>query len=342
MAASVSALDLRRRAQIVEGKPNEHDGEVIVQNIKDFDVQKTIFKTVSAEMMPMIRDSFAKELFWSDKAVAKVEARTSKILAENPKLTQLKSPSPELLQFMEEECEFNIEHADGSFMDHLHFCYVYGSVHMPCHSSIPLFLHSIMGVGTNLFPMKLEQKSKLSALVTAEDLVHIEAFPTVLRLLNSRLLLDDLLTMSADDLSNIDGLECCRLLGPGMDHDGQVGKSDNSPVRLDADQLWLHLNYQLVHTMDFLPPSQWKEMLSSSLLHVFIDLHHLLKRAGKLMSTVNFDSDKWAEEVVGNQTPEALQAVERFKAFITGYSEKIGHSLDYKITFKAQIRQSKL
>ena len=27
-----------------------------------------------------------------------------------------------LFRFMAEECDFSLEHADGSFMDHLHFC----------------------------------------------------------------------------------------------------------------------------------------------------------------------------------------------------------------------------
>merc|ERR550514_1825236 len=123
-------MDLRRKAQILEAKPNEHDGEVIIQDMKDFNIQKTIFKTVDSEFIPMIRENFAKELFWSDKAVAEIEARTAKMLAENPKWAELKAHNPELIKFMMEECEFKIEHADGSFMDHLQFCYEYGSVHM--------------------------------------------------------------------------------------------------------------------------------------------------------------------------------------------------------------------
>merc|ERR1719498_703185 len=170
-----------------------------------------------------------------------------------------------------------------------------------------------MGVGTNLFPMKLELKGRLAELVSSQDLVHIEAFPTVLRLLNTRTLLDRLLAMSEKELSQIEGLQCCRLIGPNMDHDGQVGKSDNAPVHLNAEEFWIHLNYQLIHTMDFLPPDQWREKLEFSLLHVFIDLLALLKRAGKLMANIDFDSDMWSKELLAKRTPESTKSVETFK-----------------------------
>lgn len=337
-------MNIRRKAQLVEGKPNEHDGEVIAQPMKDFDIEKTVFHPLVAllqqrgplgtngvDEIQSLKENFAKELFWSDKAVTRVEAGIGQMTG---KLLHVKELNPELLKFMYEECDFKLEHADGSFMDHLLFCYVYGSVHMSNHSPIPLFLHSIMGVGQNLFPMKLEQKHRLAELVSSEDLVHIEAFPTIIRLLNTRALLDDLMAMSNEDLENIDGFECCRLLGPGMDHDGQTGKSDNATLHLNCAQFWVHLNYQLIHTMDFLPPVQWKEMLHNSLLHVFVDLHYLLKRAGKLMSTMDFDSARWLEK----QGTEGLSSVDQLKAMMTNFSEKINHSLDYKILSKIRAK----
>eukprot|EP00439_Symbiodinium_sp_Y106_P010187 s9182_g1.t1 len=76
-----------------------------------------------------------------------------------------------------------MEHADGSFLDHLQFCYEYCAAHFKGHSPRVLFLHSIMGVGTNYFPMKLELVPKLQTLVSDEEFKHIEAFPSILRLL---------------------------------------------------------------------------------------------------------------------------------------------------------------
>merc|ERR1719507_380098 len=149
-------------------------------------------------------------------------------------------------------------------MEHLQFCFEYGSVHMPEHSAVPLFLHSIMGVGTNLFPMRLDQRPRLAALVSAHDLAHIEAFPSVLRLLFSTRLLHDLMAMTVKDLAAIEEFECYRVIGPDMDPDGLVGQSDNAPLRLTAEQFWVHLNYQLIHSMDFLPATEWKGKASST------------------------------------------------------------------------------
>ncbi|CAE7234232.1 ANK3 [Symbiodinium pilosum] len=76
-----------------------------------------------------------------------------------------------------------MEHADGSFLDHLQFCYEYCAAHFEGHSPRVLFLHSIMGVGTNYFPMKLDLVPKLQTLVSDEEFKHIEAFPSILRLM---------------------------------------------------------------------------------------------------------------------------------------------------------------
>ena len=52
-------------------------------------------------------------------------------------------------------CQVKAEHADGSFMDHLLFCHDYCAVHFKGHSPRVLLLHSILGVGTNIFPIKV-------------------------------------------------------------------------------------------------------------------------------------------------------------------------------------------
>ena len=33
---------------------------------------------------------------------------------------------------------------------------------------------------------------------------------------------------------------------------------DNAPVRLSTEELWVQLNYQLVHLLDFLPAGDWE------------------------------------------------------------------------------------
>ena len=53
----------------------------------------------------------------------------------------------------------------GSFLDHLQFCYEYSAAYFKQHSPRVLFLHSILGVGTNIFPMKQEDESTLASMV---------------------------------------------------------------------------------------------------------------------------------------------------------------------------------
>ena len=69
-------------------------------------------------------------------------------------------------------------------MDHLKFCYEYSATHFRAHSPRVLLLHSILGVATNYFPMKAELLPKLQGMLTDFENTHVEAFPSILRLLN--------------------------------------------------------------------------------------------------------------------------------------------------------------
>jgi len=322
-------MDLRRKEQIIEARPIDHTGEVLEMENPDFDVSKTIFKHIDPKRLPMIKKAFGTQLFWSDSAVARIEKKTADMLAQNQRWAGLKAPSPELMKFMVEECDFNTEHADGSFLDHLQYCYEFSSVHMPNHSAIPMFLHSIMGVGTNLFPMKLEQKPRLAELVSAKDMTHIEAFPSVLRLLLRNILLSKLAMMSNDELASIEELQFYRLTGPDMDHDGLVSKSDNVPLKLNKEQFWVHLNYHLIHVTDFMPALEWEKKLNSVIFYLVVTLHQLLKRAGKLYVRFDFDSDAWVDKVA-------------YQENVDSFSEKIGFRLEYKLKTGGSIYDSKL
>ncbi|CAE8629635.1 unnamed protein product [Polarella glacialis] len=178
-----------------------------------------------------------------------------------------------------------------------------------------------MGVGTNLFPMKLEQSPELAKLVTAELLAHIEAFPTVLRLLQTGLL-EELSKMPKEQLPGIEGIECYRLLGPEID---TLKKSDNHPLHLTGEHFWVHLNYHLIHFLDFLPASQWEVKMGGEFFSLF---HGVLTRAGKLMANIQFDSEKWAALP---ETPESKQGKAQVQMALTNFSGRKGHSLDYKL-----------
>ena len=140
-------LDVRRKFQIAKGGATDHAGEVIVVALPGFDIDKTIFGSVEGALpRTVIKSKIGIELFWSDFAVSRANAAYALV----PQPPSYKSS---IIKFMSEECDLKMEHADGSFMDHLRFCHEYSAQHYKGKSPIPLFLHSIMGVGTNFFPM---------------------------------------------------------------------------------------------------------------------------------------------------------------------------------------------
>ena len=68
---------------------------------------------------------------------------------------------------------------------------------------------------------------------------------------------------------NLLGLSCRRVL-------------DNAEVHLSSEQLWAHLNYQLIHLIDFLPATAWQVTFNDYFAVFFVRLHALLQREGKL------------------------------------------------------------
>lgn len=58
-------------------------------------------------------------------------------------------------------------------MDHLNFVRDFSALHLPSESPRILFLHSICGVGTNIWPMKREQLPKLESLLDPGEFKHV-------------------------------------------------------------------------------------------------------------------------------------------------------------------------
>ena len=135
-------LDVRRKFFVAEGGVRDLQAECVVVQDEDFDVENSIFAVLPEKIKLMAAANQFKP-YWSDAAVARAEKAYEgvKPVAEERK---------PLLQFMASECNFKLEHADGSFMDHLTFCRDYCAAHYDSVSSTPLFIHSIMGVGTNV------------------------------------------------------------------------------------------------------------------------------------------------------------------------------------------------
>lgn len=319
-SSNTTHLDLRRRDQVARSGPQDHAGKVHVLPNPRIDIDKTIFRTADEAAKASLKTRFCVEIFWSESAIAEIDQATAETLERKSAWAAMPKHNAKLLTFMGTECDFAVEHADGSFLDHLQFCYEYGVAHLPGSvSAMPLFLHSIMGVGTNLFPMALEKRDQLASFLTTEEVVHIEAFPTVNRLLSTGLL-KEMAAMDASELDDISGLECSRMIGPNMHERMQ---SDNAPIRLTREQLWIQLNYQLIHLLDFIPVERWEERVGE--IKEFAVLHALLRRAGKLIARIEFDSDKWvavAATCAGNEVKERM---------LRAYSAQIGHRLEYKL-----------
>jgi hypothetical protein len=211
-------------------------------------------------------------------------------------------------------------------MDHLQFCYEYGIAHYKAQSPRVLFLHSIMGVGTNVFPMPADKEPKLQSMLTDEEYLHIQAFPSILRLLYSRGLLVEL-TQNLEHLDNLKSIHFNRVI-------------DNKVMSLTASQLWVQLNYQICHQLDFLPVSNWMALKSNAFLSVFVDLYNFLKASKKLQAEINFDltsGENTSEglpltlgSLITQNVPEGLAKFLGAKQ-VQENSKKIGHCLEYQL-----------
>lgn len=270
--------------------------ECIVVPDKDFDVDSSIFG-VLPEKIKMAAAASQMKPYWSDAAVA----RADKAYEEVKPVAEERKP---LLQFMATECDFKLEHADGSFMDHLTFCRDYCAAHYSCVSSTPLFIHSIMGVGTNvrrhgcllsqlclavsvserhracacararliglggctrqIFPMEAHKIPMLASILTPDEMDHVQAFPSILRIVAP---ISTALRENLYRIQQLEGITFHRLI-------------DNELISLTGPQLWVQLNYHLIHLMDFLPIADW--LSNKRALTGFAQLHCLLSDAGEL------------------------------------------------------------
>jgi len=319
---SLGELDVRRKCQIAKGGPTDHSGEVVVSAVPGFDLDTTIFGSISGALPRTVQKSkIAIELFWSDSAVSRVD-KMYEIVPSPP------SYKKGLMDFMQHECDFAIEHADGSFMDHLKFCHDYSVYNAPGISPTPLFLHSIMGVGTNFFPMTVDLIPKLKTLVTELEYKQIEAFPSVLRLVLGTNLLDDL-EKNVHRLDSLQSVSFRRVI-------------DNEPLTLKSDEFFQQLNYQLMHTLDFLPAASWLNQMDDGFMNAFISLHFILSDSKKMVCKVDYHAGSGEKtkdgipvtvgSILRGIVPDAIIKTLARKA-ICKFSNAIGHDLQYEIVW---------
>lgn len=329
---------LKRRQTIAFARPTDNAGAVTASVDSSFDLGDTIFKTLpKGSALEKVQISKLNTILdWAPAAVEQVNAAYTAM-----------PPSPAvddeaLHRFMRDECDFAMEHADGSFIEHLHFCRDYTTRHFAGGRPRVMLMHSICGVGTNCFPMRADQLPRLESLLTPAEFAQVQAFPTVLRLLVHGPLLAELpklLASAKQDARSVDtdgkhnahafrGLRCHRLL-------------DNAPIHLTAEQLIENLNYQLIHLLDFLPAAAWKRTSNDFFFQVFVALHEALDAAGELRCEVGWDAAWMQPDVTGARPPTVRHwiidmlpqtlVMRLASQQVKAYSAAIGHSLDYEL-----------
>ena len=316
---------IQRKAAIARGAALEHTGKVRIEPIANFDLDRTIFKTLEGRAARfVVTTRVGKEAHWDAAAARDVQAEYDAARAGHP----LPPVSPELMQFLVRECDFDVEHADGSFLDHLYFCFEYSVQHYPGRSPLVMLLHSILGTGTNTFAMRAEKIPELRKLMTPWEWAQTEAFPSVLRLLYAGGLRQEL-------RENIHRPEAMASISFHR-------VIDNAPITMSGEDLWVALNYQLIHLVDFLPVANWSVHQNDTSFILFRDLYDLLERAGKREAIVGYTPTSRPRRMEGEPqgvgswltTLIPVSASERMAArSVSRFSQRIGHSLDYRITW---------
>ena len=319
----------QRKAAIAWGKCTDHQGQVTVSPIPNFNLDKTIFTTLEGTLPRMVIEAkIAKSVSWNDARAQEIEQAYQEVRNQH----NIPDVRTELVDFMVHECDFNMEHADGSFLDHLLFCHDYAALYFPEQSPTIQLLHSILGTATNTFAMKAQKIPSLYALLSEEEKTHVEAFPSMLRLITSLTLLEEL----SQNMQRLDELESIRF----------HRVIDNEPCTMSAEDLWNQLNHQLIHFVDFLPAANWAHHSSDPVLQSFERLSTFLDQADKRRAKVDivFPAPKGP---LSKPTNEVLSFGGKVSSFIPSsikkklaaksvrkFSKKINHSLDYTLTWK--------
>ena len=112
--------------------------------------------------------------------------------------------------------------------------------------------------------MEAEKIPQLASMLTPDEMAHVQAFPSIIRI-GPQLCTE--LRAHLGKKTLLQGINFHRVI-------------DNEAIHLSASQLWVQLNYHLIHLMDFLPIADWSGK-RASLAH-FARLHALLSDAREL------------------------------------------------------------
>lgn len=310
-----------RKAAIAYAGARDHKGKVEVKPIANFDLDRTIFQTLqSPAARYVVRHRVGKDVSWHSDASADVQAAYDQATAD---LELPVVPEP-LATFLVKECDFDVEHADGSFLDHLYFCFEYTAKYYPAGSPLVMLLHSILGTGTNTFAMEANKIPQLEALLSPSDFLQVAAFPSVLRLLYSGELRAELRQNVGRPIKTI---SMRRVI-------------DNEPLELTGDEFWEAMNYQLIHLVDFMPVANWSAHRSDTSYILFRQVFDLMDRADAIEAQVMLREPAEGPTLQGEAaslggwltTMIPVGVSEKMSArSVQRFSEACGHSLRYQI-----------
>jgi hypothetical protein len=178
--------------------------------------------------------------------------------------------------------------------------------------------------------MELKKLPMLQSLVPPEEMALVEAFPSILRLMLHGPFLNELRSADTAKLAGLQAVHMHRVI-------------DNAPITIDSTQLWASFNYHLIHAIDFLPAASWQRTSGNYFFEIFISLHELLTRTGHLECKLGWQPE-WMQPYMPGATPDdwrhwlvdmlpSAVILKLASSGIAKYSEGIGHSLDYKITW---------
>lgn len=316
---------LQRKAAIVNGGVVDHAGRVRIEPKPNFNIDSTIFGTLEGTLPRFVMARrMAKNVFFDEAPARDIQERYDATRAS----IDLPAVNPELVRFLIEECNFDAEHAEGSFLDHLYFGFEYSVQHFPEHSPIVMLLHSIVGTGTNTFAMEAKKIPMLQALITDFEWRQVEAFPSVLRLLYDGPLRKELMA-NAHRASKMKEITFHRVI-------------DNVPVTMSGEDFWIQMNYQIMHVLDFLPVANWEAHRSDNSFILFRSLYNIMTAAGQLQAHIQYTPPSGPKAFTREAAdfgvrlialaPESIVDKMAGKS-VRKFSEQIGHSLDYTITW---------
>lgn len=315
-------LNLQRKAAIARGGAVDHAGRTKVVRTSDFDMNRTIFSELKGLSRMVMQEKLAKESVWSEASASAVESAYLEVQAEQ----SVPAIDKRLVDFMDNECDFSMEHADGSFLEHLVFCHDYAALYYPQHSPNVALLHSILGTATNTFAMDARKIIDLKGLLSDFEALQISVFPSTLRLFYDGRFLDEL-EQNLHRLDKLATLQLHRVI-------------DNEPLTIDAENLWINLNYHLMHFVDFVPAANWTTHRADPLLQMFSRLSSLLDRAGERRANVqvSFPTQKYSpidekRTTVGRIVGllPASFTLKLARKSVRNYSDNAGHDLSYRI-----------